>query len=162
MASEGECKDMARITEVTGEDMFADYLLPDVLYVITTNGDVKLNGECVMGRGVARMAKSLVPSVSKQLGDLILTHGNRPFLLSGNFVSLPVKHHWGDSADPVLIRKSIQRMASLLRVYDWSGLVFLPRPGCGNGGLKWEDIRGMVTDLVAATWDVKEVAIFGQ
>lgn len=153
---------MARVTEITNEDMFADYLLPDVLYCITTNGDVKRNGECVMGRGTALRAKELRPMIAKELGDLILTFGNRPFLLPGNFVSLPVKHHWDESADPVLIRRSIQHIASILRVYDWGGLVFLPRPGCGNGQLKWKDMRDMVTDLVASTWNVKEVAIFGQ
>lgn len=152
---------MSKIVEVTNEDMFQDYLLPNVLYVITTNGSVKNDGDAVMGRGVARRAVELHPILPKLLGDSLQSFGNRPVPLIGNFITLPVKHSWKEPADVALIRRSIQRASVLFRYLEWSGIVFLPRPGCGNGGLKWSDLRGMVTDLIAATWDVGEVGIFG-
>ncbi len=152
---------MARIVNITNEDMFADYMLPDVLYVVTTNGFVKTNGTCVMGRGTAKMAAELHPTLPAVLGDLILGHGNRPYMLPGNMMSLPVKHVWNEPADPMLIRRSLQQASILLRLYEHDGPVFVPRPGCGNGQLKWEDMRDMVEGLIAATWPVSEVAIFG-
>ena len=152
---------MSKIVEVTNEDMFADYLLPDVLYGVTTNGSIKNNGDAVMGRGTALAAAQLQPNLPKLLGDHLVVIGNRPTYLYGNIFTLPVKHRWNEPADPILIRRSIQYTANLLRYYDWQGIVFIPRPGCGNGGLHWTDLRGMVTDLIAATWEVKEVGIFG-
>mgnify|MGYP001585303530 CR=1 FL=1 len=40
---------------------------------ITTNGTVKSNGACVMGRGVALQAKLRVHGIDRQIGRAILT-----------------------------------------------------------------------------------------
>ena len=47
----------------------------DVL-VVTTNGFVKRNGECVMGAGCAREATKRFGGIAKILGDAITKHGN--------------------------------------------------------------------------------------
>ena len=44
--------------------------------VVTTNGFVKRNGECVMGRGIAKQIAERYPSVPRELGDLINKNGN--------------------------------------------------------------------------------------
>lgn len=45
--------------------------------VITTNGFVKKNGECVMGRGCAKEATLRYPRIAKELGNFITLYGNK-------------------------------------------------------------------------------------
>lgn len=63
---------------------------------ITTNGFVKKNGECVMGRGCAKEATKRYCGIAKLLGENIKKYGNRPLILSSLsskpvLVSFPVK-----------------------------------------------------------------------
>lgn len=67
---------------------------------ITTNGFVKIDNSCIMGRGVAQQAKNRWPGIDKLLGSAIIQGGNHPYIL-GTFalqdhshvkvVSFPVK-----------------------------------------------------------------------
>lgn len=127
-------------------DMFYDYLEPDVMYVITTNGFVKNDGTLVMGAGIAKDVQRLQKNLPAYLGDMVLAWGNRPYLLPGNLATLPVKHHWKDRADIDLINTSLRRLRDL-----WSSVgrprLYLPRPGCGNGKLSWYSVRPFVEDV---------------
>lgn len=111
--------------------------------VVTTNGTVKLNGQCVMGRGVARDAAKKFPDLPKQLGGLIKEHGNHVYLLPHGLISFPVKHNWWELADLELIRRSADELATLW-ARELQMPVFLPRPGCGNGGLTWDKVRPVI------------------
>lgn len=146
--------------EVIGKDMFEHYLEPDVIYVVTTNGYVKNNGEAVMGRGTAKDAATLHPKLPAMLGDLLLAYGNRPFLLTGNIVTLPVKHRWDEKADLELIEDSLIVLADLRLIYDWDTAhgrrIYLPRPGCGNGQLDWS----LVVSMVEATMNFDNVTVW--
>lgn len=121
-------------------NMFYDYLEPDVLYVITTNGYVRNNGTAVMGRGTAQAATRLQKQVDRFLGDLLLAWGNRSYLLPGNMVSLPTKHHWKEKSDIELIDRSLGQLRDLWTTVGKPRL-YLPQPGCGNGGLFWHHVR---------------------
>ena len=138
--------------EQTG-DMFDEYLSPEILYVITTNGYVKNDGRAVMGRGTAYEATQLQKGIDRILGDYILAWGNRPFLLPGNMASLPVKHHWKEKADVELISLSLGRLFDL-----WNSIgrpkLYLPRPGCGNGQLSWYHVRSLVESRFSGKGDV--------
>ena len=65
--------------------------------VVSTNGYVKKDGSCVMGRGIAEQISNLFPEVAFTLGGLIRGHGNICHILSHptnrnvGFVSFPVK-----------------------------------------------------------------------
>ena|SRR3990167_5006344 len=48
---------------------------------ITTNGYVKRDGTCPMGRGIAKEALSRYPKIDKILGLYLKQYGNRPFKL---------------------------------------------------------------------------------
>lgn len=115
--------------------------------IITTNGFVKKNGECVMGRGCAAEAKVKWPSLPKELGTLLHNSGNQVFRLEQyKLYTFPVKHNWYEKADQKLIEQSV---AQILPSVRFSGeLTFvMPRPGCGNGGLKWDDVKPLLEPL---------------
>jgi hypothetical protein len=111
---------------------------PDVR-VITTNGAIRKDGTCVMGRGCAWEASQRYPGIDKALGDLIKMHGNHVHLLRNgmnepSLYSFPVKHHWREVADRELIKRSAFELVALTEMWD---TVVMPRPGCGNGKLRW-------------------------
>lgn len=121
-----------------------------IIRCITTNGMVKRDGTCVMGRGCAREAAKKWPLLPHMIGSHIRESGNvvgsfiprgGPFLLS-----FPVKHKWMEPADPDLISKSAQDLEYLAR-QDPGIIYLLPRPGCGNGQLAWKDVRPLLEFL---------------
>jgi hypothetical protein len=118
--------------------------------VITTNGFVKKNGECVMGRGCAKEAAKKWPELPKALGDHIKKHGNTLGIdEERKLIFFPVKHNWWEKADVELIKAN----AVLLHNFFGKNRMWLdktcvmPRPGCGNGGLKWEDVKPLLEVL---------------
>lgn len=130
--------------------------------VITTNGTVKLNGECVMGRGVALQAKNKFSGIAKQLGTLIKVYGNHVYLLStaegAQLISFPVKHHWAEKADLPLIKRSVQELKTLAKTLDGKLApnlpIYMPRPGCGNGGLTWIEVKPILIKYLDARFTV--------
>lgn len=107
------------------------------LKLITTNGECRRDGACVMGRGCARQAKEMLPGIDHKLGELLGEYGNRVFRLAAlpdgsHLGSFPVKHSWRECADPELIRCSAHQLVELVQRFRIAE-VYLPRPGAGNG-----------------------------
>lgn len=118
------------------------------LRCITTNGFVKNNNECVMGRGVAFQAKNKYPQLAKIVGQLIRESGNHVYHLSDySIATFPVKHNWWEKANLMLIRQSIIELETLVDIMPEIKKVALPRPGCGNGKLTWEEVKPLVAIL---------------
>ncbi len=110
--------------------------------VITTNGFVKKNGECVMGRGIAQEAKALFPKLPRELGEQLSAEGNHLFMFTEyRLLTLPVKHNWWEQADIKLIETSLKELAEFPDLFPEYQPIFLVRPGCGNGKLRWEDVK---------------------
>jgi len=129
-----------------------DYL-PKGWVVITTNGFVKHNGQCVMGRGTALQAAIRFPSLPKMLGDRIKEGGNNVYMFTQyRIVSFPVKHHWVYKADLKLISKSCEQLRTKVGMMTPIPSVYLPRPGCGNGQLSWEDVKPIVKNILWPDW----------
>jgi hypothetical protein len=141
--------------EVTGNL----WTYPADVRVITTNGTVKKNGECVMGRGCALEAvkgtqhNGKWPGLPSILGAWLESEGNIPTYLgacvtpaTGMLWSFPVKHNWYEKADLALIRKSAEYLAAFLTPTE--SRIVLPRPGCGNGGLRWEDVKPVLEPIL--------------
>lgn len=120
---------------------------------ITTNGFVKTNGRAVMGRGVAAQALQRFPDINWTLGRLIAANGNHVGMLgwAGDLrswlLSFPVKHHWRQMADLALIERSARELIWVADECKFNTVV-LPRPGCGNGGLRWEDVKPVIEPLL--------------
>lgn len=136
--------------EVTGN--LWDY--PADARVITTNGYVKSNGECVMGRGCAKEATERFLGIAKRLGGFIKQHGNHVFMLKVGppaLVNFPVKHKWDQPADISLIERSAHELVAWADAMRDHGVnkVVLPRPGCGNGRLNWErDVKPVLEKIL--------------
>ena len=115
---------------------------------ITTNGAVRYDGACVMGRGCARQAIERIPGINYTLGRKIKQAGNHVHQLDvydgAPVYSFPVKHHWKDNADLELITRSAEEAMRELTL----DRALLPRPGCGNGHLHWQQVHAVIADLL--------------
>ena len=142
------------------------YSKPGTTVFITTNGMVRKDGAAVMGRGCALEAKQRFPGVEyllgrllkdgcpcdtcKELGFDLLPHNRIHSLhpLAEGVATFPVKHKWFEEADLALIQSSVEQMQKLLWFLDAAMPTFvLPRPGCGNGRLTWEQVRPLLEEL---------------
>lgn len=119
--------------------------------VVSTNGAVKANGACVMGRGVALDAARRWPRLPFWLGETLLDEGNHVHWFEMDdgtlVISFPVKTHWTNLAVPGLISRSAEELVAITGDLDLKS-VALPRVGCGNGGLSWADVRPLLAGVL--------------
>jgi O-acetyl-ADP-ribose deacetylase (regulator of RNase III) len=109
-------------------------------------------GRLIMGGGQAREAKIRFPYLPEEWGkEYSLNEGHnvvtfdpfQGFIL----VSLPTKVHPSDNSTVEVIAKSLRE---LVKEADWTGWqkVVLPRPGCGLGGLTWEEVKPEIEPML--------------
>lgn len=131
--------------EITG-DLWDYYQKPGHVICITTNGTVTKAGKAVMGRGCAREACERIPGIDKMLAAHLRWRGNTPTMLLNGLATFPVKREWGDTASLDLIRFGAEWLAR--EAFKNPDTVYvLPRPGCGNGCLKYYDVRPLLECL---------------
>jgi len=133
----------------------ANILSPDVLaeadaVCVTTNGIIKANGRAVMGAGVAKSFRDAYPGCDEMLAKHIRRNGHvvGAFMYfcedsEGAVVSFPTKQHWKNPSDIRLIHASAMWLEGLADMLGWKN-VWLPRPGCSNGGLDWADVKPVI------------------
>jgi len=106
--------------------------------------------------------------IEKILGEHVKYNRNVPCFLEGiRIVSFPTKNLWRDPSSIELICNSFRLICSQLWWSDEVDLVdpnykddgviapdspnhpqiYCPLPGCGNGGLKWEDVSKAILDM---------------
>ena len=103
-------------------------------------------GASPMLHGCARQAAKRFPDLPAVLGRLIEEHGNHVHLLREGLVSFPVEHGWMEVPDPRLIARSGRELRRLADRHPWPKIV-VPRPGCGGGGLVWqEEVRPLLEE----------------
>lgn len=127
---------------------------------ITTNGCFQVDGTAIMGGGIALEARMRDPDIAHGLGLMLRMFGNHAFVLkpplaaSGArpyepaILSFPTKNHPANMSDLSLIRRSA---AELVEITDDQGYenVYIPRPGCGLGGLDWEkEVKHLIKPLL--------------
>lgn len=113
---------------------------------ITTNGSVTRDGRSIPGRGVARAAAERFPELRQRLGALLASGGNHVYEILPGLVSFPVEETPFSPPDRRLIRRSAEELRQLADRQGWQRIV-VPRPGCGGGGLHWQEVRPLVADL---------------
>jgi len=138
------------MNEVKGDIWEAYEKSKDSWIVVTTNGFVKNNRELVMGRGIALEAKERFPYIAKKLGILVELGGNNLYTFKEyRMFSFPTKHHFKDNSDLELIKKSFKSLIKyVLADKVITGNILIPRVGCGNGNLNWEDIVNIIPDEI--------------
>lgn len=147
------------------------FLLPEgpEAAAVTTNGMVRKDGTAVMGAGIARYARDSFDGFSALLGQLLKKYGNHAYFMgswldahrsaeglspSVFVVTIPTKRDWRDPSDPELIRRSA---AELVRIADKNNLkkVYLPAPGCSNGGLDYmSQVRPVIENILDGRFTV--------
>lgn len=140
--------------------------------VITINGDLTKEGRLVMGAGIALEAKQRIKGIDRIWGDYVARKGLH---VTGLFpvhfnprwdaYAFPTKYHWRDKADIDLIVESAKQLVEIeakeqavverLRYSQpdkqWNDVhpnIWLPRPGCGYGGLRWEDVKPLLDPIL--------------
>jgi hypothetical protein len=135
---------VAAVLEVAGN--LWDFHKQGHWVAITTNGCRTHTGEAVMGRGVALQAKQRFPALPAVLGTRLQAAGNRVYVFpEWHVITFPTKHDWKDQSDLHLIRVSAAELASAMASFQ---VVYLPRPGCANGGLLWKNVKPVIEPLL--------------
>lgn len=120
---------------------------------IPTNGIVTANGKLVMGRGLAYQFKIGNSGVDRLLGDMVQQHGNVPILLpQERVVTFPTKYHFKDPSNLELIYESADHIFQMWEHphamhAQREDILYLPRVGCGNGGLLWGQVRPVLLSV---------------
>lgn len=131
-----------------------DYTGPNDIICVTTNGIVNKVGRLVMGKGIALEACYKRPDLPQKLGNLVKAFGNCPnLLLEEKIMSFPTKNHWIDNSDLSLIKRSAQ-IAQIIAEDNKELKFYLPRPGCGNGNLKWEDVKPVIAEILSDSFTI--------
>ncbi|HJV33991.1 MAG TPA: ADP-ribose-binding protein [Geomonas sp.] len=99
-----------------------------------------------MGRGCAKQAHKHFPDLPERLGALLAAGGNHVHLIYEALVSFPVEESPWANPDLRLIRRSAEELRDLADLHGWQ-VVVVPRPGCGGGGIAWQDVRPLLEDL---------------
>lgn len=116
---------------------------------IPTNGYIKNNGNLVMGKGLALQASERYPELPVKLGTHVNMYGNSVCMFPNlRLFTFPTKHNWIDPADINLIENSAQQLADhFAEGYNLGAdlpMIVLPKVGCGNGELKWEEVEPII------------------
>lgn len=140
--------------EITGN--IWDYHDAGKTICITTNYGWKLNGLNVMGKGIAAEALKRYPTLAAWYGTKCHKHWVRTggamimdpvFYPMKNLIMFPTKRMrdnpaltWRFSSSIEQIKHSAGKLVGLMKDRNLDE-VYLPRPGCGNGGLLWKNVR---------------------
>jgi len=128
----------------------------------TSNGVIKKNGCLVMGAGVAKLFRDTIVGIDKRAGDAVNFSGNICQYISSwsaaigtsgasrlvYVLAFPTKHHWRDKSSLDLIEGSARRLMEIVKLNRFEN-VYLPRPGCCNGGLNWtKEVKPLLENIL--------------
>jgi len=145
---------------------------------ISTNGFIKNNGECVMGRGCAKEAVEFFPEIPKLLGERLRKHGIVVQTIR-HFEGVAILSYPVKPASQVCVfdqRNVVSHMQKHYKVYDevpgWACVadieiiersakelvaladqhgwqkVIIPRVGCGAGELTWSKVKPILDEIL--------------
>lgn len=158
---------------VNNRNIIEDWInMPNSILVVPCNKGNKKNGENVMGRGIALEVAKELPYVPKLLGDYILSeikYANIKQLDHYDEIITPKIHYptrlyffftkernWDiphlsfknnstlKSVENNLIRLQYEVNCSFNNKY----IFLLPKVGCGNGGLDYDDVKPLIQEYL--------------
>jgi hypothetical protein len=127
-------------------------------FVITTNAVLTWrNGDpyAVMGKGCALEAKRMFPGIDAHLGWLIMCRGSQVYNLgewgkdfNTTIISMPTKNHYSDKSTMKHVTFGSRQLVKIANENPVWANIAMPRPGCGFGGLRWEDVRPVLAEIL--------------
>ena len=107
--------------------------------LIPTNRQTRTDGSAVMGAGLARQAADRYPGLADRYGACLRRGQDRAVITDHRLLLAPTKDHWRAPAVPDLVHDLLEAAAGWTRT--GAGVLVLPAPGCGLGGLPWGQVR---------------------
>lgn len=118
-----------------------DLLNENSVVCILTNNTVLGPGNNVMGAGIAKEALIRNPGLDMVCGKCIK---DKNFILGADkesgalMMRFPTKDQVYNKSELEVITDSLVHLTAMARLYS-DKTFYLPRPGCGCGGLDWEE-----------------------
>lgn len=112
--------------------------------VIPVSCDIGKDHRALMGTGLGKRAAAIWPELSASLGRFLEVGGAHVYVMpvtrqpNAWTVCVPVRFTFSQKPDMRLIEAGVEELVALANIYPWEK-VFLPRLGCGPGGLDWEE-----------------------
>lgn len=123
-----------------------------------------VNTQGVMGKGIAAQFKRAYPQVFKsyraasESGDVVL--GKMHVVDLGTFgggprwvINFPTKGHWKAKSRLGDIRDGLRDLVQVIQRLSIRSIA-LPPLGCGNGGLRWSEVRPLIEEELSVIPDV--------
>lgn len=119
----------------------------------------------VMGKGIALMFKERFPEAFMEyqsackkdevkVGQMFLSY-NPEFSGPRYIIHFPTKQHWRNPTKQEWVKTGLVALKELI-INKQMKSIAIPPLGCGNGGLKWEQVKPMIESELA---DLHEVEI---
>ena len=118
---------------------------------IPTTGAVDDAGEAIMDSGIAKEAAGRFSGVAVDLGRLIASRGNHAHIIRPGLVSFPIQQYQWSGPSLQIIGRSARELVELVG----EAKTLLPRPGCGKGGLAWEEVSKVLSSLPENIWVIQ-------
>lgn len=139
---------------ITGDIDIWSFHREGSIIVIPTNAGWKNNGENVMGRGLAKDAAKLFPTLPLLYGTCCKLHYPYSYFQIERLICVPSKRldeenphlSWRQSADLDTITKSLNWLKK--NAYLFPERVYTPPLGTGNGELKMEVVVDLMNDIL--------------
>ncbi len=117
--------------------------------VVATNGQVKSDGQAIMGKGIALEAAERYPELPAALGKRLTVEGNHVFLFcTFGLITFPTKEEYYRPSSIKLIEIGLKSLVNIVNDSQLQGEILLPRLGCGNGRLQWGTVRPLVANYL--------------
>jgi len=128
----------------------------------TTNQMTNTNSGLVMGAGIAKDFAMRYKWLPAEWGrrikcgdhhDGLMITGilNKEKLSVKYLIAFPTKYDWRNKSDLELIEKTSWTLTQVATIMGWKKIL-LPRPGCSNGGLKWDLVKSRIGFLDDRFW----------
>ena len=114
----------------------------------------------VMGKGIALQFKEAFPHNNKiyinackhkelEPGKLLAVWDNNLLLGKKLIINFPTKIHWRHPSKYEYIEKGLVALVELIKEKNIESIA-LPPLGCGNGGLEWPRVKGMISQYLGS------------
>jgi O-acetyl-ADP-ribose deacetylase (regulator of RNase III)/uncharacterized protein YwgA len=120
----------------------------------------------VMGKGIALQFKEAFPENFKlyaqavKRGEVVIgkmfVYRNAQLDGVRYIINFPTKEHWTRPSRYDYIEKGLQDLMQVIRQYSIKSIA-IPPLGCGNGGLDWKVVRGLIEEALSPLPDLEVV-----